>query len=374
MDPSQWLPCPCSVCAQTVRKKDITLQDPYDFNLQLLRNDNLPSKCLPTTYNFQAYDKAILYHKALTVTDKLGPIWVCSSCLKSLDKGKQPVNSIANFQYYARDELPDAVKVAFNDCSMFDKMLISRARSTKITHLYSNNRESTEYGKPTATSQRYSQGNVAIFAQDIPSVRHLLPPDINEIHEAMCALFVGANTVPSKENIKKLSPVLVSKNRVSKLIDFLLQENSFYISAGIEFSKANLDALFADDDASDDTGTLRGVEMRCLPNGDGAATATSSYAERGDPIAENDQVAQPLPNGQRTDVVMEAVGYTIGERTPLDYDRMKASALAWCLDKKQYIQMRSSSKFISDRDPGLLTYHFPHLDPWGIGSFHEPLR
>jgi hypothetical protein len=30
--------------------------------------------------------------------------------------------------------------------------------------------------------------------------------------------------------------------------------------------------------------------------------------------------------------------------------------------------------FITDRDPGLLTFTFPHLDPWGIGGFYEPNR
>jgi hypothetical protein len=37
--------------------------------------------------------------------------------------------------------------------------------------------------------------------------------------------------------------------------------------------------------------------------------------------------------------------------------------------------VQSGSKFLSDRDPGFLTYNFnPHLDPWGIGGFNEPAR
>jgi hypothetical protein len=71
-------------------------------------------------------------------------------------------------------------------------------------------------------------------------------------------------------------------------------------------------------------------------------------------------------------MVMEAVGYIAGETGSFNYEKMKATALAWCLDKKKYISMCSSSKFISDRDPGLLTFNFPQLDPWGVGGVLDP--
>jgi hypothetical protein len=71
---------------------------------------------------------------------------------------------------------------------------------------------------------------------------------------------------------------------------------------------------------------------------------------------------------------MEAVSYVVGEKTPRDLHDMKASAVAWCLDHNNYLRVQSSSKFLSDRNPGFLTYNFPHLDPWGIGGFNEPGR
>ncbi|KAF8207370.1 hypothetical protein K438DRAFT_1463375, partial [Mycena galopus ATCC 62051] len=57
---------------------------------------------------------------------------------------------------------------------------------------------------------RYSKGNIAIFPQDVASLQTVLPPPKEEIHEAMCALFIGPSTVPTRENIKSLRPVLVS--------------------------------------------------------------------------------------------------------------------------------------------------------------------
>ena len=71
---------------------------------------------------------------------------------------------------------------------------------------------------------------------------------------------------------------------------------------------------------------------------------------------------------------MEAVGYTLGDRSPESYCKMKADALVWCLDRKNFICMQSGSTMLQDSHPGLLTYLFPNLDPWGIGGFLEQRR
>ncbi|KAJ7106256.1 hypothetical protein C8R44DRAFT_638565, partial [Mycena epipterygia] len=48
-------------------------------------------------------------------------------------------------------------------------------------------------------SQRYSKGNIAIFAQDVASLRTILPPPKQEIHKAMCTLFIGPSVAPTRE-------------------------------------------------------------------------------------------------------------------------------------------------------------------------------
>ncbi|KAJ7234987.1 hypothetical protein C8J57DRAFT_1531266 [Mycena rebaudengoi] len=237
-------------------------------------------------------------------------------------------------------------------------------------------------GREEKVPEPKKRGNVAIFAQDVPTVRTFLPPDVSEIQEAMCALFIGASTVPTKDNIAKLSPVLVSKNRVATLIDFLVNENDMYLEAGVTFSSDNMATLFSEEDSAGDTAVPRGVELACLADDSVSATATSSYTDRGDTDTTSQQ--QPMPPAPprvfdvlsvpRDEMVMEAVGYTAGESSAVNYTKMKATALAWCLDKKKYMSMRSSTKFISDRDPGLLTFNFPRLDPWGIGGFLDPRR
>ncbi|KAJ7448849.1 hypothetical protein B0H11DRAFT_1743948, partial [Mycena galericulata] len=56
-----------------------------------------------------------------------------------------------------------------------------------------------------ATSQRYSKGNVAIFAQDVANIRNVLPPPRSEIAEALCALFIGSETIPTKDYQRTLN-------------------------------------------------------------------------------------------------------------------------------------------------------------------------
>lgn len=361
MDPCQWLPVPCAVCGRSTRRAVISEIDPKDIDLDLLQNPCLPQHTLPTTYNLVAYNNAILCPAALRDRTAKGPMDVCLPCLAALKDGFQPLDSLANFQYYAHDELPATVKDAFNRSSMFDLMLVCQSRATRVTHLFSNKRGHNLYGTNPAVSQRYNAGNVAILAQDVSKVRTLLPPDRADIEEAMCALFVGTDTVPTRANIAKLSPVLVSKSRVAIIIDFLTSHNPWYMAAEVRFSPENMMDLFEPGETSD-VAVPRGVEICCLTEDD--TVDQTSYANRGDD-------ASCLDNNE---LVMEAVGYTMGERDSRDYKVMKASALSWCLDRKRFLRMQSGSKFISDRDPGLLTYTFPQLDPWGIGSFYEPQR
>ncbi|KAJ7155908.1 hypothetical protein C8R43DRAFT_822951, partial [Mycena crocata] len=291
---------------------------------------------------------------------------MCVACKNPLKRKLQPIDSLANFQYYARDRLPPDVKQAFAKASLYDLMMVSRSRATRITHMFCEKPDARGHEKVYATSQGFSQGNVAIFAQDVATVRELLPPARAEIKEAMCALFVGPRTAPTRDNIRDLKPVLVSKTRVEKMVHFLLSNNKHYIASGVAFSRDNLDDLFPE---KSEEAFPQAVDICCLPETSDPVAET--YADRGDQSAQAKKLDTIEDDGS---LVVEAVGYIVGENTPNDQRNMKASAVAWCLDKKNFIKMQSSSEFITDRDPGLLTFTFPGLDPWGIGGFHEPNR
>ncbi|KAJ7158211.1 hypothetical protein C8R43DRAFT_882687, partial [Mycena crocata] len=292
---------------------------------------------------------------------------ICFGCSRVLRKKIQPVDALANFQYYARAELPKDVKEAFEQASLYDLMMVSRSRATRITHMFCEKPDARGADKHYATSQGFSQGNVAIFAQDVAAVRDVLPPAKAEIREAMYALFIGPHTAPMRDNIKELKPVLVSKNCVQVIVDFLLSRNAYYLNAGIKFSQRNLDDLFPERTAE---AFPAAIDICCLP--DEGPTVPESYADRGDQIKSGPRTLDTTPDDGS--IVLDAIGYTVGENTPSDSRGMKAAAVAWCLDKKNFIKMQSGSKFITDRDPGLLTFTFPALDPWGIGGFYEPNR
>lgn len=139
---------PCAVCAQNMSRRDVVYVHPDEIDFTLLQNICLPAETLPTSYNLKAYDNAILYPKGLHDLQMKGPLDMCATCYSSLvERKKQPLDALANFQYYAVDELPVSVKETMTNTSMFDLMLVSRARATRITHLFSKKKDSLMLGQ-----------------------------------------------------------------------------------------------------------------------------------------------------------------------------------------------------------------------------------
>lgn len=361
--------CVCAACGQDTATGEIITVQSDQVKLSLLQNRCLPHAVLPKTYNLLAYDGAILHPNGLHDINKLGDIDLCRSCCQDLlDRGVQPLDSLANFQYYGIDELPAEVKNAFAHSTMFDILMVARSRATRITHLYSQKPNSSIWGTDPRNSQGYSKGNVAILPQDSVSLRRVVPPNKSEIERAMCALFTGGKTKPTRENIARLSPVLVSKTRIRTLIDFLLEENPWYIHSGMTFSSNNLADLFPSVEGDNEEGVPSGVDICHLSDPSTEADAgTIGYTDRHTLAEANDELDED-------NLFMDAVGYVVGDDSPDSYHRMKAEALAWALDKKKFIRMQSGSMLLTDKDPGMLTYLFPNLDPWGIGGFYQSAR
>jgi hypothetical protein len=81
-----------------------------------------------------------------------------------------------------------------------------------------------------------------------------LPPTIDNVRDSMCVMFNSSSTVPVEENVKKLSPCIVRKSRVSTLIKFLTAKNPLYAaSSDFEgFTMENLDALAGEQTRDDE--------------------------------------------------------------------------------------------------------------------------
>ncbi|KAG2136448.1 hypothetical protein DEU56DRAFT_704765, partial [Suillus clintonianus] len=159
---------------------------------------------------------------------------------------RQPVNSLANFQYYGFERLPKDVHDVFARASVYDLMLISCARASQITHFYLYKPSGRYNWQGEEGSQRYNQGNVAIRPQDSTELQSLLPPSCDELRDAMCVIFSGHSQKPTRDTVKQMQPILVTKSTVKVLIDFLLMNNPWYQQCGVEFSQKNMDDLFED--------------------------------------------------------------------------------------------------------------------------------
>jgi hypothetical protein len=176
----------------------------------------------------------------------------------------------------------------------------------------------------------------------------------------MCALFIGSQTAVSHHNIEKLGPVMVNKSIVQTLSHFLVERNAWYIGQ-VAVAESNINDLYK---GNADSAIPQAIEV-CFLRDLEDVSGGSSYSEHSD----NEEL--PRPNDVDT-VLLESVGYTEADHSPANYRLMKATALAHCLDGKYFLQARSGSNLVNDKNPTLLAWVFPQLDLFGIGGFNNP--
>lgn len=358
----------CAVCAKMIPESMMVSLNPSTVPLQLLRNDDLPVCLLPTDYNIEAYEMAILHVGGLTRKSVQGPMRVCESCDNSLRGHTMPKFALANWLYYGHSVLPPKIRTAFNKSTSFERMLIARARASNICFRfgsYFGAEEDVDTPRNAAlTSRKGVRGNVMVTPLDVTRLNSVLPPGPETIADTMCAVFVG-RTSPSRSTIAKMSPVLVRKTRVKSMIEFLLEHNPHYrtVDGFKGFSADNLNRLFGEDDKGSDEAVPCSMEIGYLRTSDAVESATSDYTLRNE--------YEVSTSG----ILMENVGFTAGDDSPQSYRDMKMRALSHCLTGGTFMASRRGSRMVPDFDnPYLLSWLFPHLDPWGIGGFHHPKR
>ncbi|RPD53753.1 hypothetical protein L226DRAFT_469967, partial [Lentinus tigrinus ALCF2SS1-7] len=366
----------CGPCGRRVIRKDAIPVHPQQFDLALLRNDALPPYTLPTSYAFDTYSRALLEPKGMTDRWQLADINMCKDCYRQLvDKSSTPRLCLANWLYYAHDRLPTHVSDAFERSSQFDRLLISRARASRISFRFTelrskhnSNDDPTDSHDSHTTVQRFVRGNVLVMPQNSTHLNAVLPPSPSVIHDTVCAVFVG-RTPPTKDTIGGLSPVLVCRSIIQTLITFLVARNPFYIPDGetfFGFSPTNLNALFGPEDSHRDVAIPCAMDIGFISDTPAIRATTADYTGR-------NEVTDDLPAD--APLLMENVGYTSGDKSPVSYRDMKLRALSHCLNGGMFIRSQAGDTFVPDfHNPALLTWLFPHLDLWGIGGFHHPDR
>ncbi|KAI0710265.1 hypothetical protein C8Q76DRAFT_624749, partial [Earliella scabrosa] len=359
----------CAVCARMRKRVELHTVSPSSFDLKLLRNDDLPARVLPTTYAFADYDRALLHPAGMTELWDVGDLVLCSECRGDLvERGRLPKFALANWLYYGVEELPGDVRRAFKEATRVERMLVSRARASRISFRFCELKPANgNHSLPAAASQRCIKGNVLVMPQDVTHLQSALPPGSDALRDSICAVFVGSSK-PTRETIARLSPVLVRKSRVELLVRFLVGANAHY-SVGPEFggfSADNLDSLFSAEDARREEAIPACIDVAFLEGTEELQSAESDYTGREEAVRR----AEPGP-----DMLLETVGYTGTDGSPVTYTQMKMRALEHCLSGGRFVRSRSGNQYVPDfENPSLLAWLFPHLDPWGIGGFFEPLR
>ncbi|KIK16143.1 hypothetical protein PISMIDRAFT_30929 [Pisolithus microcarpus 441] len=329
----------CAACAQSFKESILQIIFPSDDMLRVLQNNSLPNEVLPRTYALSAYNNAILCPLGMLDTHNLGVLHLCPSCTRALRSHppRQPRDSLANFQYYGLSQLPEDIQEAIHSASPFDIMLVSMCRASTITHHFSS--ESRRGGcVPEEAMQRFSCGNIAILPQEPCMLCKVLPPTYNELKDSVCVVFSGGKYSPTQE--------------MKVMIDFFIRNNPWYQHEGVRFSEENLNDLIS---GVGESGVFHGIEIHHLPQGDNH-----------DGMSDMDWAA-----GQ-SDMVVENVTYTEEDHSERSHNAMRARALAYAMDHKKFLVSKTGSSFVSDADPAMMTYLFPHLDPWGIGGFNNP--
>lgn len=359
----------CCACSKIVAKDDSEWLDGNSIDLELLQNNELDNEIKPRGYNLNAYKQAILNPKGLEYTDRVGNVRLCSGCSNALKAKKMPKFALSNWLYYGMDALPENLKKAFDEATMFDRMLICRARANSVVCKFNTKDEVGGRAGNNVLSQARKgvRGNILVTPLDAVKMNDVLPPGPESIRDTMCAIFVGSQ-IPTVANVTKFSPILIRKSRVKTMITFLLEHNPHYTpSTAFQFSANNFQNLL---DGGTDEGVPCYVQIGQIPLDDAVAAATSDYTPRN-----VDTYTASDVNTASEDVLMENVGYTEGDGSPIAYHAMKTKALQHCLERRPVLIAGSGSTFVPDfQNPSLLSWLFPHLDPWGIGGFHHPSR
>ncbi|KAI0686634.1 hypothetical protein C8Q76DRAFT_636248, partial [Earliella scabrosa] len=373
MSTQQFVHMVCAVCARRIRTQDAHRVECHSIDLTLLRNEELPPHVYPRTYDIELYRRAILEPAGMSDRWNLSPLHMCPTCFRELvTKHRMPKLSLANWLYYGHDALPPSVSSAIHESTQFDRLLVSRARGSRISFRFTELRKKEGHlgqrgqEDDPSISQRCIKGNVLVMPQNSTQLHEVLPPSPSVIRDTVCAVFVG-RTKPTKESIGMLGPVLVRKSRVKTIATFLCAENPYYTcdSTFHGVSQHNLDAMFGPNSTNQDEGVPCSMEIAYIENSDAVDSVTGDYTGR-----DIEEEGNP-----REEILMENVGYTCGEDRPVSYRDMKFRALSHCLNGGRFIQSTAGERFVPDfENPALLTWMFPHLDPWGIGGFHHPNR
>ncbi|KAF9521929.1 hypothetical protein CPB83DRAFT_840864 [Crepidotus variabilis] len=224
--------------------------------------------------------------RELTILRCMAYMWICKECYASLSAGVMPKFALCNWLYYGHDALPLDISAALKASSMFDQMMISRARANSVVFWFNT----------TSICGDNKASQVDVLARARKGIR--------------------GNIIVAP------LPILVRQSCIKKLIDFLLAKNEHYRPAlWFGVSQENLRGLLQ---GNKDEGVPPSMEIVPLQPNEAINIGTSDYAPR-------NEDGQVTDSSVGEEILMENASYTDGDNSPISYKDMKAKALARCL-------------------------------------------
>ena len=85
----------------------------------------------------------------------------------------------------------------------------------------------------------------------------------------------------NRQNVEIFSPIVVSKQNVRTLIDFLVELNPYYRDSGTTFSAENMEKLFSFNQPNEEDRVLcEGVQIDFLETTEAVRSATTDYTDQ----------------------------------------------------------------------------------------------
>lgn len=203
--PSRFQESGCAVCGQLTPETNLVPLSTTNCSLEPLIEPGL------VRLERRCGRQPILYDNGPVMEKTLSN--VCVGCLADLDKGRRPLNALANGLWVG------AVPNELANLTFVEQLLVARVRTNRCVVRVS-------------CGQSKMMANAITFASPMVKVYHHLPPPREDLEEGLAFLFTGI-TPPTDEEMKR-TPMLVRRNVVKRALNWLILNHPDYSDLQID--------------------------------------------------------------------------------------------------------------------------------------------
>ena len=319
----------CSVCEESILHSFGQTMLPSDIpNMHLITIDNNP--CL------YMGDK-----------DNSGRVFVCTTCLYSLNKKKPAPPKKSIFSLDLGGEVPSCLKNLTLPEMLLISPIICKSYVVKLV----------SFGSPQS-AQRGIKGNSIAFMQDVEEVIKILP-SVDNTAKYLKVCFIGDSSCPLPlQKIKKI--LKVRRQKIKDALHWLCRNHKGFIDMDITIDNNALETLPVDDIPSNILENItqsKGVHT--------SLSESSSYVPDHVQINSNNSISDLSESSGC--IPIERSGIVDIDNTQLSDDELFHYACS-NLDPTLITVRSSPNPVTSYKNPEFWTLSFPTLFPFGVGA------